>query len=66
MYLQKFRYTSYEIFANYTLFLNIKLDRNKTISIFVAHSCISKIKHAWRLRIADAYQIKNQINLHIS
>ena len=66
MYSQKLCYTGYEISANYPLFLNTKLDRNETISIFVAHSWISKIKHAQRLRIVDVYQIKNQINLHIS
>ena len=66
MYPQKFRYASYKISANYLLFLNIKLDRNKTVSIFLAHSWISKIKHAWKLRIVDVYQIKNQINSHIS
>ena len=30
---------------NYTLFLNIKLDRNKTISIFMATVELAKIKH---------------------
>ena len=39
-------YTSYKISANYPLFLNIKLDRNKMISIFVAYDWISKIKNA--------------------
>ena len=35
-----------KISANYPLFIYIKFDRNKTISIFVAHSWIRKIKHA--------------------
>ena len=39
-------YASYEISANYPLFLNIKLDSNKMISIFVAYDWISKIKNA--------------------
>ena len=38
VYPQKFCYVGYEVSANYPLFLNIKLDRNKTISVFVAHS----------------------------
>ena len=59
IYPQKFRYASYKTSANYPLFLNIKLDGNKTVSIFVAQSWISKIKHAWTLRIVDVYQIKN-------
>ena len=46
IYSQKLCYAGYEISANYPLFLNIKLDRNKAISIFVAHSWIGKIKHA--------------------
>ena len=66
MYSQKLCYVGYEISANYLIFLNTKLDRNKTISIFVAHSWISKIKHAQRLCIVDVYQIKNKINSHIS
>ena len=45
-YPQVFCYTGYEISANYPLSLNIKLDRNKTISISVAHSWINIIKHA--------------------
>ena len=35
-------YAGYKISVNYPLFLNIKLDRNKTASIFVAHGWISK------------------------
>ena len=31
-------YVGYKISANYPLFLNIKLDRNKTVTFFVAHS----------------------------
>ena len=42
---EKFCYAGYKISANYSLFLDIKLDRNK-ISVFVAHTWISKIKHA--------------------
>ena len=38
IYSKKICYAGYEISANYPLFLNTKLDRNKTISIFVAHS----------------------------
>ena len=38
IYPQKLCYSSYEISANYPLFLNTKLDRNKTISIFAASS----------------------------
>ena len=45
IYPQKLCYSGYEISANYPLFLNTKFDRNKTISIFVAHSWISKFKH---------------------
>ena len=30
-------YAGYKISVNYPLFLNIKLDRNKTTSIFEAH-----------------------------
>ena len=46
IYPQKLCFAGYEISANYPFFLNIKLDRNKTISIFVARSWISKIKYA--------------------
>ena len=46
VYLKKNCYAGYEISANYSLFLNIKLDRNETMSILVANSRISKIKHA--------------------
>ena len=43
----KYFYCSgYEVTAIYPLFLNIEIDRDKTISIFVAHSWIYKIKHA--------------------
>ena len=38
IYIYKLCYPGYKISANYLLFLNIKLDRNETISIFVAHS----------------------------
>ena len=38
----KLCYAGYKISANYPLFLIIKLDRNKTISIFVVHSRNSK------------------------
>ena len=64
IYPQKFCYAGYEISANYPLFLNNKLDKNETISIFVARSWISKIKHAQRLLIVDVCQIKNQTNSH--
>ena len=43
IYPQKLCYAGYEISANYPFFLNIKLDRNKAISTFTAHSSISKI-----------------------
>ena len=46
IYQQKSCYSDYEILANYPFFLNTKLDRNNTISIFVASSSISKIKDA--------------------
>ena len=46
IYSQKLCYAGYEISVNYSLFLNTKLDRNKAISIFAAHSWISKIKYA--------------------
>ena len=32
-------------FCKLSTFLNIKLERNKTVSIFVPHSWISQIKH---------------------
>ena len=46
IYPKKLCNAGYQISADYPLFLNIKLDRNKTISIWVAHNFISKIKHA--------------------
>ena len=38
IYPQKLCYAGYEISANFSLFLNTNLDRNKTISILEAHS----------------------------
>ena len=52
----------YEISADYPLFLNIKLDRNKTISIWVANLSLRNDY----VRIVDLYKIKNQTNSHIS
>ena len=43
IYPQKLCYAGYEISANFSLFLNTNLDRNKTISILEAHSWISKL-----------------------
>ena len=42
IYPQKLCYDDYEISANYSLFLNIRLDKNQAILIFVGHSRISK------------------------
>ena len=46
IYSQKVCYTDYKIFCKLSFFHNIRLDRNKAISIFITHSWISKIKHS--------------------
>ena len=70
IYPQKLRYAGHEISVNQPVFLNIKLDRNKAISIFVANSWIIKIELMYRWRLSNqksnkfAYLIRtNYVNI---